>query len=463
MLETTTKQMKNNRRKSFRFATTRNFFLHIHSPRVHPYSLKPTYTFGLGVGAAFLFLILLFSGALLMLYYVPSVERAYASVKDIIFVVPGGRWLRNMHRWAGHGLVLIAFLHLARTFYTAAYAKGRRFNWIIGVALLIVTLFMSFSGYLLPWDQLAFWAVTIGSNIAASFRELTDALGVTAYSDIGGFMKKVLIGGESVDQQALTRFYMLHVLFLPITFLILLGIHLWRIRKDGGLNIPHNADELVGLNSNDDTAKINAWPTALWSELAVLMTILALLMIFSFAIDAPLLEPANPALPENPAKSPWYFLGIQELVSYSGFTGGILIPIGFIAFLISLPFMDMNENGVGLWFTNQRGRRTVAQSFVFSVLATVSVIIFNELFGSLLDWLPALPDVLAILINPGTILILLYVAWTAFISAKNGSKRSAALAMFTCVMGGLIILTAIALAFRGPNWDFFWPPFGWLH
>ena len=147
---------------------TQNFFLHIHSTRIHPDNLKPTYTFGLGIILGFLFLILILTGVVLMMYYTPSVERAYSSVKDIVFIVPGGRLIRNIHRWASHGMVFVLFLHLVRVFYTGAYLKSSRLNWIIGVSMLVVTLFLSFSGYLLPWDQLAYWAVTIGSNIAAS-------------------------------------------------------------------------------------------------------------------------------------------------------------------------------------------------------------------------------------------------------------------------------------------------------
>jgi quinol-cytochrome oxidoreductase complex cytochrome b subunit len=216
----------------------RNFFLHIHANKVHPHSLKTTYTFGLGVILGFLFLVMILTGVILMMNYTPSVERAYDSVKDIVFVVPGGRYIRNIHRWAAHGMVLISFLHLMRVFFTGGYLAGRRLNWIIGVCMLVVVLFMNFSGYLLPWDQLAYWAVTIGSNIAASFRELTDVMGITHILDIGGFMKKLLIGDDTVGQAALSRFFMLHVVFLPVTLMVLTAVHFWRIRKDGGISRP---------------------------------------------------------------------------------------------------------------------------------------------------------------------------------------------------------------------------------
>ena len=166
---------------------TRNFFLHIHATRVHVHSMKPTYTFGLGIILGFLFLIMVFTGLILMVYYTPSVESAYRSVKDIVYLVPGGRIIRNMHRWASQGMVIVVFLHLLRVFYTGSYLGKRSLNWVIGVAMMVIVLLSNFSGYLLPWDQLAYWAVTIGSNIAASARELTDLAGITSFFDPGGF------------------------------------------------------------------------------------------------------------------------------------------------------------------------------------------------------------------------------------------------------------------------------------
>ena len=180
---------------------TRNFFLHIHATRVHVHSMKPTYTFGLGIILGFLFLVMVFTGVILMIYYTPSVETAYQSVKDIVNIVPGGRIIRNMHRWASQGMIIVVFLHLIRVFYTGSYLGNRSLNWVIGVVLLIITLLSNFSGYLLPWDQLAYWAVTIGSNIAASARELTDLLGITNWLDPGGFLKNCLLEGRWSDNR----------------------------------------------------------------------------------------------------------------------------------------------------------------------------------------------------------------------------------------------------------------------
>lgn len=439
---------------------TRNFFLHIHSTRIHPDNLKPTYTFGLGIILGFLFLILVLTGLVLMMYYTPSVERAYQSVKDIVFIVPGGRLIRNIHRWASHGMIFVLFLHLARVFYTGAYLNSRRLNWIIGVSMLVVTLFLSFSGYLLPWDQLAYWAVTIGSNIAASARELTDLLGITSGFDVGGFMKKILIGGETVGQPALSRFFTLHVIFLPLTLLILIGVHFWRIRKDGGLSRPG----IPGSNRDDKAEadpRILTWPVVMWTELAIILSVASILLIIAYVVDAPLLERANPAFAENPAKSPWYFLGIQELVSYSAFSGGLLIPVLFLVFLITIPFVDRENQYIGIWFSGRRGLRITLYSLVVSMTVTLMLLFVITRFGWLRDWFPGMSQAVVMVINPATLSMLVYIFWSRLVRIRTGSTRMASIALFTAVIAGLVLFTAMGIWFRGPNWEFFWSKSEW--
>ena len=205
-----------------------NMFLHLHPVRVHVNTLRPTYTFGLGLISFYLFAILVVSGLLLMFYYTPATELAYRNMKDLEYVVSFGVVLRNVHRWSAHAMVAFVFLHMCRVFFTGSYKAPREFNWVIGVCLLLVTLFLSFTGYLLPWDQLAFWAVTVGSNIAAYMPV------------IGDYVRFLMLGGNEVGQAALLRFYVLHVVALPLFAATLLGVHFWRIRKDGGLSRPMN-------------------------------------------------------------------------------------------------------------------------------------------------------------------------------------------------------------------------------
>ncbi len=203
-----------------------NFFLHLHPVKVHENTLRFGYTLGLGLISFYLLLILVGSGILLMFYYVPSTGMAYQSMKDIEFTVSFGKVLRNIHRWAAHALVITVFFHMWRIFATGAYKYPREFNWVIGIWLLILTLLLSFTGYLLPWDQLAFWAITVGTSI------------VSYFPGIGEDLRYLVLGGNIVGQSALLRFYVLHCVVFPLFMGVLIGIHFWRIRMDGGLSRP---------------------------------------------------------------------------------------------------------------------------------------------------------------------------------------------------------------------------------
>ena len=435
---------------------TRNFFLHIHATRVHLHSMKPTYTFGLGIILGFLFLIMVFTGVILMIYYTPSVETAYQSVKDIVYIVPGGRIIRNMHRWASQGMVIVVFMHLLRVFYTGSYLGNRSLNWVIGVVMLILTLLSNFSGYLLPWDQLAYWAVTIGSNIAASARELTDLLGITSVIDPGGFLKKLLIGGETVGQPALSRFFTLHVIFLPLSMLVLMGVHFWRIRKDGGLSRP-----LRYAGDKGGTNKWYAWPVLMWTELAILILVVTGVLLIALLADAPLLEKANPSFPENPAKSPWYFLGIQELVSYSAFAGGLLVPLLYLGFLFSIPYKDREDKYMGEWFSGKKGLKLILRSAGFALVLVILQLFIMVRFGGLRDWIPGVSQWFVLLINPATFTALLFFIVAEVTRKKMKSNRMAALVLFTCSFVALVVFTVVGIWFRGPNWEFFWSASQW--
>ncbi len=198
-------------------------FLHLHSVRVRSRNLEWSSTYFLGGISLILFLVLTGTGLLLMLYYHPSVPQAYHDMKELEFVVGNGVFLRNMHRWAAHGMVLVVFLHMLRVFYHKAYLPPREFNWVVGVVLLILTLGLSYTGYLLPWDQLAFWAVAVGTNM------------VDAMPYFGEKTKFLLLGGNVVGENALLRFYVLHCVLLPLALAGGVAIHMWRVRKDGGV------------------------------------------------------------------------------------------------------------------------------------------------------------------------------------------------------------------------------------
>lgn len=367
-----------------------NFFLHIHPVKVHQNTLRPLYTLGLGLMSFFLFLILVVTGILLMFYYVPSTTQAYDRMLDLRGSVAFGTFLRNMHRWSAHGMVAMVFLHMCRVFYTGSYKKPREFNWVLGVILLLVTLFLSFTGYLLPWDQLAFWAITVGTAIAG-------------YAPVvGKDIKFLLLGDATVGQEALLRFYVLHVAVLPAVLTLLVAIHFWRIRKDGGLSRPAEeeavaaaeppviavsvkAKEMVknkiyGLQGfvrgpftklgNVPDRSVFAWPNLLIAELFVFVLTLAIILSLALLFNAPLEEPVNVMHPPNPAKAPWYFLGLQEMVSYSAFWGGIGVPTIFVILLLLVPYLDRGVGGVGKWFSRER----LLANTLFTTLVVVNII-----------------------------------------------------------------------------------------
>jgi quinol-cytochrome oxidoreductase complex cytochrome b subunit len=382
-----------------------NFFLHLHPVKVHRNSLKATFTLGLGLISFFLFFILVVTGILLMFYYVPSTTQAYDRMLDLRGTVAFGIFLRNMHRWAAHGMVAAVFLHMCRVFLTGSYKPPREFNWVLGVLLLLVTLFMSFTGYLLPWDQLAFWAITVGTSIAS-------------YAPVvGKDVKFILLGDSTVGQEALLRFYVLHVAVLPAVLSLLVAIHFWRIRKDGGLSRPAEEDALpadapakvevisgpavvmatspaaaaaaqpvlqkrqYGIQGlvrgpftkvgNVPDRSVFAWPNLFMAELVVFLITVAGVLLVSLLFNAPLEQPVNVMHPPNPAKAPWYFLGLQEQVSYSAFWGGVGIPTIEVLLLLIVPYIDRKIAGVGRWFARER----LLANFLFLTFVIVNVIL----------------------------------------------------------------------------------------
>jgi quinol-cytochrome oxidoreductase complex cytochrome b subunit len=319
-----------------------------------------------------------------------------------------------MHRWAAHGMVAAVFLHMCRVFFTGSYKKPREFNWALGVVLFLLTLFSSFTGYLLPWDQLAFWAITVGAAIAG-------------YAPIvGKEIQFLLLGDTTVGQEALLRFYVLHIAVLPLVMTMLIAVHFWRIRKDGGLSRPDEADapsqpqsdsleawpteldvapsqaavtvqavaapaiekKLYGIQGlvrgpftkvgNVPDNSVFSWPNLFMAELFVFVLTLAGVLVVSLLFNAPLEEPVNIAHPPNPAKAPWYFLGLQEMVSYSAFWGGVGIPTLEVLILLLVPYLDRNTEGVGRWFAKERLLANTL--FLIFVIVNIGLIIIGTFF-----------------------------------------------------------------------------------
>jgi quinol-cytochrome oxidoreductase complex cytochrome b subunit len=222
-----------------------NVVLHLHPVKTRKSGVKMRYTWCAGGVTFFLFLVLTFTGLLLMFYYRPTVEYAFVDILDLREQVPFGI-MREVHRWGAHAMVISVWIHMFRVFMTGSYKPPREFNWVIGVILLVLTLLLSFTGYLLPWDQLAIWAITVGSNMAratpflghegpgAQLLRLGDVPLIHAADDA----RFALLGGTFVGEGALLRFYVLHCVGLPLGIAVLMAVHFWRVRKDGGISGP---------------------------------------------------------------------------------------------------------------------------------------------------------------------------------------------------------------------------------
>ena len=464
-------------------AVVKNFLLHWFPNRITLKSLSFKYSMYLGTITFTQFLILVVTGLILMFHYTPSVERAYWSLKDIEFAVSFGWFLRRLHRISAHLMVALVFIHMFRVFYTNAYKDGnmvdsrRSWNWVIGVALLVLTLLLSFTGYLLPWDQLAFWAITVGTNIASNV------------PFVGEQIRQFLLGGTIIGQNTLIRFYVLHVFFFPVILFVVAVWHMWRIRKDGGLAIVDQVrDEaknqekqlpkktktysILGIAKgvtaqvidptvlNENNSK-PASPNLTMRLLNVVLITTLLTIILALFISAPLEEPANPEVTPNPAKAPWYFLGLQELVGYSAFLGGVLIPLIAVLGLALIPFLDKEQKYLGIWFTDKSGKNWAWIGLIWGFVATTICVFIGvklpmrEVFSGIES------NFFFELVNPAILLLISFVV-LYFVTLKiTKSTRTAAMATFSAFVISFILLTYTGTGLRGPNWDFFWPWESW--
>ncbi len=344
---------------------SRNFLDHIHAGKVSKKAIHPTTTFGLGVACLACVGILIATGVSLFLYYVPDQAMAYERILHITTTLRFGKVIRNLHYLAANTLLILCVLHLTRVVLTGSY-KNRWLNWSYGLVLLLLVMFANFTGYLLPWDQISYWAVMVGSSL------------LEYIPLVGHSLKIFLLGGEDVGHETLLRSFAFHVGFIPLLMVGFAGLHIWRIRKDGGLA----ATEC----STDE--KIDASPWLYRIEGGIAFSVLAVLLILTLFIDAPIYERANPSHPPNPAKAPWYFVGIQEMISYSATLGGVVAPGLILGFLLFLPKLDHSELPGGQWFAP--GRRVVAMVFL-AVMASQIVFIIVGVWLRGPNWQIVLP------------------------------------------------------------------------
>jgi quinol-cytochrome oxidoreductase complex cytochrome b subunit len=391
---------------------------------------SPGATLGLGLATAVCLALVTLSGLLLMVYYVPAVERAHDSVQDIVSVVNLGWFARNLHRWSGHAAVALCLLHLLRTLLWGAYRGPHRRVWLLGVGLLLVTAATSFSGYLLPWDQAAYWTVTVATRLAGYLPLLGEGL------------MRLLLGGDEVGQAALTRFYLLHVAALPALGLALLVLHLFRLRRAGGLARPAGA-------AGEGERLEPAGRRLLWRELLLAAAVTLALVALSVALDARLGPAPDLLRPDNPPKAPWFLVGVQEMVGYSAFLGGVLAPALLLSLLALGPWIDGGRQSDGAPLPGARARLALAgQALLVAGTAVAGVLWWGDARQGQASWL-----------NPASLALLaaLPIPLAVWLLGRGGGRgRGRSLAYQGLASGALVLVLSMTLVgwfFRGPDWS----------
>jgi len=316
---------------------SRNLLFHFRPRRVSADAIRFTLTWGLGGMAALMIVQQLGTGLLLGFFYEPFPVQAYESVRHIQESVFLGQLVRNLHHWTGHLLVIVAFLHMLRVFLSGAFYPPRHRNWLIGLGLGILILLANFSGYLLPWDQLSYWAVTIAG-------------GMLAYVPLIGIpLQKVIIGGGEVGAATLQLFYAIHTTVIPVPLFLLMAYHFWFVRKASGVLLP------VKEQGADRTKSAVEQHELLVREFSFAALVTCLLLLFAMVVDAPLGDMANPQLTPQNVKAPWYFLGAQELLLHvPPLVAVFVLPLTVGFFLVLLPFVG-----------NRAGKPGVVLRFIF--------------------------------------------------------------------------------------------------
>ena len=417
--------------------------LHLHPTKVPVTTLKWTYTWGLGGLSALLLSVLVFTGILLEINYTPSPEQAYLDILNLRSSVWFGDLIRNLHHWSANLLVIVAVLHLLRVFFTGAHRPPRELNWLIGVGMLVLVLAANFTGYLLPWDQLAYWAVTVGTSI------------ISYVPLIGPALSRLLLGGPEVGAETLLNFYAMHISIIPISIVVLMSYHFWRVRKDGGLTLPKNSPQEDPSRSE----RVTTIPHLVRRELVFALVWIALLLLWAVLVPAPLEGIANPLVSPNPAKAPWYFMGIQELLlHFHPLIGAVIIPGLALLGIALLPFVDISTESVGVYFRSQRGRYFTLLAAGSALILTPAWVLLDEFVLQWNEWLPGVPSLISTGVVPLAIVLLgLIVMDEGARKLFRATLEERLLVLFIFLLVSLFVLTAIGVFFRGPGMSLYWP------
>ena len=420
-----------------------NLFLHFRPPVVKEKTLTFTLSWGLGGMAATLVMLQMATGILLKFIYVPTPVDAYASVQLIVNQVPFGRLVRNLHHWCANLLVVVLTLHMLRVFFTGAFHGPRQFNWVIGLALFALLLAANLSGYLLPYDQLAYWAVTV----------VTAMIGYVP--GIGAWLQQALGNGAELGPRTLPFFFSMHTAVIPILLAGLMGFHFWRIRKAGGLVVPRRPSEPI----DEMPARVPVVPNLLVREVSMALALTATVLVFSIFFDAALTAPANPGLSPNPVRAPWYFAGLQELLLHIHPAVAVsVIPLVAGFFLVSIPYLAYPRSTEGIWFASARGRTHSTSIAITTMVMAPAFILVDALVVKTAPWAMEMSPLIRDGILPLLIISVLTAGGVLILRKRYGSPLNETIqSLFVAMMTALMVLTVIGVFLRGPSMQLIWP------
>jgi len=417
--------------------------LHNRPVRLPEKNIRYTHTWGLGGSSMILFSLLAATGMLLIFVYEPSPDAAYASIVRLRDDVFFGKLVRNIHYWSANFLIVIMLLHMLRVYFTGAYHGARQFNWIIGLGLLLCVLASNFTGYLMPWDQLSYWAITI----------VTGMIGYVPL--IGGRLQDVVRGGPEIGPSTLVDYYAAHTTVLPALIIVIMAFHFWRVRKAEGVVIPRSPED----PPEEKPATVLTLPNLLFRELVAALVLIAFIMVIALIFDAPLGEPANPGMSPNPAKAPWYFLGFQELLlHFDPIFAVFVIPFAAAMGLILLPYIRYDKDTSGILMMSRVGRRMGREAAIAAAVVTPVLIVADEYLLDFAGWLPGVPPFITNSLVPAALLAGVCVLLRArLIKRHAASNNELVQSAFVFFGAAFVILTLTGVFFRGPGMALVWP------
>jgi quinol-cytochrome oxidoreductase complex cytochrome b subunit len=335
-----------------------NFLHHLHPPTIPARQARLRYTLAAGGLAVFLALILLVTGLLEMFYYIPTPDQAAASIQTLTFLIPYGGLVRNLHYWSAQFLVIVTLVHLLRVIFTGAYAAPRRFNYLLGMGLLVLALLLDFTGYVLRWDEGIHWALVTGTNLVKSIPLL------------GNSLYAMLVGGAQPGPATLIRFYGWHIFGLTLAAGILVVWHIFRVRRDGGIAVPPPP-------LREDQVRITRFELVRREVLAMLLTAAALLLLSAFA-PAPLAASISALTPvAESMHAPWFFLWVQQMLKLGNpFLWGVVVPLAALVLISLIPYILPKpvKAELGHWFPKSNRLAQVVALFILLAIIILTLL-----------------------------------------------------------------------------------------